>query len=64
MVGDFGLVRNHVYSINVTTIKGLGTAIADPTDPTVPPAETTDYFVAYRLNILNWAIVPTQNVDL
>lgn len=64
MVGDFGLVRNHVYSINVTTIKGLGTAIADPTDPTVPPAETTDYFVAYRLNILNWAIVPTQNVEL
>lgn len=64
MVGDFGLVRNHVYSIKVTTIKGLGTAIADPTDPTVPPAETTDYFVAYRLNILNWAIVPTQNVEL
>lgn len=64
MVGDFGLVRNHVYSINVTTIKGLGTAIANPTDPTVPPAETTDYFVAYRLNILNWAIVPTQNVEL
>lgn len=64
MVGDFGLVRNHVYSINVTTIKGLGTAIADPDDPTVPPAETTDYFVAYRLNILNWAIVPTQNVEL
>lgn len=64
MVGDFGIVRNHVYSINVTTIKGLGTAIADPTDPTVPPAETTDYFVAYRLNILNWAIVPTQNVEL
>lgn len=64
MVGDFGLVRNHVYSINVTTIKGLGTAIADPNDPTVPPAETTDYFVAYRLNILNWAIVPTQNVEL
>lgn len=64
MVGDFGLVRNHVYSINVTTIKGLGTAIANPNDPTVPPAETTDYFVAYRLNILNWAIVPTQNVEL
>lgn len=64
MVGDFGLVRNHVYSIKVTTIKGLGTAIADPNDPTVPPAETTDYFVAYRLNILNWAIVPTQNVGL
>lgn len=64
MVGDFGIVRNHVYSINVTTIKGLGTAIADPDDPTVPPAETTDYFVAYRLNILNWAIVPTQNVEL
>lgn len=64
MIGDFGMVRNHVYDISVNNISGLGTAIADPNDPIVPPAETKDYFVAYQLNILNWAIVPTQDVDL
>ena len=63
-VGDFGLVRNHVYNIVVNSITGLATAIADPDDPIVPPVETKDYYVAYRLNILNWAIVPVQNVDL
>lgn len=63
-VGDFGLVRNHVYTISVNSITGLGTAVARPDDPIVPPVETQYYYVAYRLNILNWAIVPVQNVDL
>ncbi len=63
-VGDFGLVRNHVYNILVNSISGLATAIANPNDPIVPPVETKDYYVAYRLNILNWAIVPVQKVDL
>lgn len=63
-VGDFGLVRNHVYNILVNSISGLATAIANPDDPIVPPVETKDYYVAYRLNILNWAIVPVQKVDL
>ena len=63
-VGDFGLVRNHVYNININSITGLGTAVSEPEEPIVPPVETQDYFVAYRLNILNWAIVPVQDVDL
>lgn len=63
-VGDFGLVRNHVYNLSVTSIEGLGTAVSEPTEPIVPPIETQDYFVAYRLNILNWAIVPVQDIEL
>lgn len=63
-VGDFGLVRNHVYNIVVDHIRGLGTAVSEPGEPIVPPVDTKEYFVAYRLNILNWAIVPVQNVDL
>lgn len=63
-VGDFGVVRNHSYDIDVTSITGLGTGIADPKDPIVPPVDTKDYYVGYRLNILNWALVPTQTVEL
>ncbi len=63
-VGDFGLVRNHSYNINVTKISGLGTGIGNPDDPIIPPTDTQDYYVAYRLNILKWAIVPQQNVEL
>lgn len=63
-VGDFGMVRNHSYDIVVNKIMGLGTGIGDGEDPIVPPAETKDYYVAYRVNILKWAVVPQQNVDL
>ncbi len=63
-VGDFGMVRNHSYSVNVTGIEGLGSAIADSTDPIVPPADTETYYVKYRVNILKWAVVPTQSVKL
>ena len=63
-VGDFGVVRNHSYNINVTSITGLGTGIGGKDNPIVPPPGENRYYIAYRVNILNWAIVPTQNVDL
>lgn len=63
-VGDFGMVRNHSYSININSITGLATGIAGVEDPIVPPAETKDYYVAYKVRILKWAVVPVQNVDL
>lgn len=63
-VGDFGVVRNHSYTINVTEILGLATGIGGKDSPIVPPSDTKDYFVAYRVNILKWAVVPTQSVKL
>ena len=62
--GDFGLVRNHSYSIVVNSIKGLGNGIPDPEDPIVPPTDPEEYFIGARIIVLNWAIVPTQGVDL
>lgn len=62
--GDFGMVRNHSYQINVSKISGLATGIGGDDVEIVPPAETKDYYVAYRVNILKWAVVPTQNVSL
>lgn len=63
-VGDFGMVRNHSYSINVSEIKGLASGIGGVDIPIVPPATPDDYFVAYSVRILKWAVVPVQNVKL
>lgn len=63
-VGDLGVVRNHSYTVNVSAIKGLGTAISDYEAPIVPPADTKDQYVSYKVNILKWAVVPAQNVEL
>lgn len=62
--GAFGIVRNHSYNINVTGISGLATGLHGKDNPIVPPMDSDEYFVAYRLNILSWAVVPTQDVNL
>lgn len=62
--GSFGLVRNHVYNINVQSISGLATALRDANQPIVPPADEQTYYISAKLNVLNWRIVPTQNVIL
>lgn len=63
-VGDFGIVRNHHYQIQVTKVDGLATAIADENTPIIPPQETEEHYIAYRLYILNWAILPVQDAEL
>lgn len=63
-VGDFGLVRNHVYSLNVTAITGTASGINNLENPIVTPMETNNYWIKYSLNVLNWRIVPSQNVIL
>lgn len=63
-VGDLGVVRNHVYTINVGKIGGLGSGLRDDDQPIVPPVHAFKQYVAVRLNILAWRIVPAQNVDL
>lgn len=62
--GSFGLVRNHIYTINVESINGLATALRDEDQPIVPPADEQTYYISAKLNVLNWRIVPTQNVKL
>lgn len=62
--GDFGLVRNHSYTIIVDQIKGLGNGIPDPNDPIVPPTDPEEYFIGARILVLNWAVVPDQHVIL
>lgn len=59
-IGDFGLVRNHVYTIQVDGIKGLATGINKLDNPIVPPMENDNYYIKYSINVLNWRIVPVQ----
>lgn len=63
-VGDFGIIRNHVYDIFINSISGLGTGIGNPDHPIIPENNGQTYYVNFRLNILNWAVVPTQSMDL
>lgn len=60
-VGDFGLVRNHVYSLGVSEISGRATGIEDLDNPLVPSVDETNYWIKYQINILNWRLVPEQN---
>lgn len=62
--GSFGIVRNHVYNINIKSIKGLATALRDANQPIVPPMDEVEYYISARVNILNWRIVPAQDVVL
>lgn len=62
--GSFGIVRNHAYTINVNKISGLATPLRDKMQPIVPPVDEVSYYISARLNILNWRIVPTQDVEL
>lgn len=62
--GSYGVVRNHSYNINIKGISGLGTGIADPTDPIIPPTEEQTYYVNTELNVLAWRVMASQDVTL
>ena len=62
--GEYGVVRNHYYKINVNTISKLGAAVHDATEEIVPDAdENVTYCVGATINILSWKVV-NQNVNL
>lgn len=64
LVGDFGLVRNHVYTININGITGLGDGVLDLDYPIITPMDSYDYYIKYSIKVLNWRIVKAQNVIL
>ncbi len=70
--GEYGVVRNHWYQLNIDKVFRLGSAVFEPTsgeggtqtEPLIPddPNEDT-YALAAQINILSWKIVK-QDVDL
>lgn len=62
-LGDYGVVRNHIYDLTINKIEGLGTGIGEIDQPIVPPTENENYYINTRLRILKWRLV-NQSVDL
>ena len=63
----YGIVRNHVYQIDINSIKGYGSPIfdgySDVVTPEYPDDEDESSYVAARINVLSWKIVK-QTVDI
>ena len=63
----YGVVRNHVYQIDINSITGYGSPVYNGTgniiDPEYPEVEDESSFVAARINVLSWKIVK-QTVDI
>ena len=59
-----GVVRNHLYQINIQGVSGLGTPVYDP-DSEIIPEEVIDQhsYLSAQINILAWNVV-SNNVTL
>lgn len=64
LTGNYGIVRNHSYNLNINGISGLGVGIDNPEHEIVLPTNTMRYYVKMTLNVLSWRVVNTQNVNL
>lgn len=62
-LGDYGVVRNHIYDLTINKITGLGTGIGDINQPIVPPTDNDQYYISAKLRILQWRLVK-QSIDL
>ncbi len=59
-----GVVRNHIYELDLTKVLGLGTPVYDPTEVIIPEKpQNDDTFIAAQIKILSWRFV-TQSVTL
>lgn len=59
-----GIIRNHVYDLNLKTLKGLGVPVFDPNVEIIPkkPTEGEYFYLAAKINILKWVLV-NQDVN-
>lgn len=64
---EYGVVRNHVYQIDINSIKGYGSPVYNGLGFIVEqpeyPEVYEDTYVAARINILSWKVV-NQSVDI
>lgn len=62
--GYWGIVRNHIYNINLTLIEGLGTPVFNPDETFHPQTPTTDEnVISAEVRILQWRVV-SQNYTI
>lgn len=62
----YGIVRNHIYDIEIQSIKGYGTPVFNPGGNIIVPETPTDeqgVYVAAKINVLSWRVVK-QGVNI
>ena len=65
---EYGVVRNHIYNININSISGYGSPVYDPNSlietPEYPDISLeSSSFVSAQVNVLSWRMV-SQGVDI
>lgn len=61
--GGYGVVRNHIYEVELNTIFGLGTPVLIPDEEIeiIPQKPTPDaFYLGARINILSWRVVANK----
>ena len=62
--GLYGVVRNHIYDVNINSVVGLGTPVYDPEEVIVPQKPDKDEtYIAAEIKILAWRVV-NNDTDL
>lgn len=62
--GTKGIVRNHVYQINIKSVGGLGTPVYNPGETIIPSeVEFEESSMYAEVRVLSWRVV-SQDVDL
>ncbi|MBO7299993.1 MAG: Mfa1 fimbrilin C-terminal domain-containing protein [Tidjanibacter sp.] len=56
---EYGVVRNHVYKVNISEIKGYGTPVYNGTTDLITPEKPEDIktYVSAQIKVLSWRIV-------
>lgn len=63
-VGSYGVVRNHWYKVNVSSIKSPGVPVDDPNDPIIPNDDPDEgAYASFEIVIIPWHVI-TQDVPL
>ena len=64
-IAQYGVVRNHSYQVEISSIKGFGTPVYDPDSevtPTLPSDDQT--YLAAKISVLSWRVVSSKvNLD-
>ena len=62
--GQYGVVRNHVYKVNITGVVGYGTPVYNGTTGYVSTEkpDQIETYVAAQINVLSWRIVEQDTI--
>lgn len=63
---EYGVVRNHSYQVEISSIKGFGTPVYDPNSETIIPTLPSDdkTYLAAKISVLSWRVVSDKvNLD-